>query len=138
MAATAPSASRACVAPSARWSSAASRPLSRYSRTSWCSRTSWPGITTSIGWNAGSRLRDKLAPVRDDPASFSADDLIGCYRIGVFPMAETRGDPQVFLVEPQLRGIIEPATFHLSRRLARTVRADPFEIRVDTAFRDVV
>ena len=76
--------------------------------------------------------------MRDDPESFGADDLIGCYRIGVFPMAEARDDPQVFLVEPQLRGVIDPARFHASHRLKRTVRADPFEIRVDSAFRAVV
>lgn len=76
--------------------------------------------------------------MRDDPVSFGADDLIGCYRIGVFPMAEARDDPQVFLVEPQLRGVIDPARFHAPRRLIRTVCADPFEIRIDTAFREVV
>lgn len=76
--------------------------------------------------------------MRDDPASFSADDLIGCYRLGIFPMAEARDDPQVFLVEPQLRGVIDPQLFHAPRRLVRTVRTDHFEVRIDTAFRAVV
>jgi leucyl/phenylalanyl-tRNA--protein transferase len=34
--------------------------------------------------------------------------------------------------------VIPLAGFHVSRRLARTVRAEPFEVRVDTAFHQVV
>lgn len=53
-------------------------------------------------------------------------------------MGEARNDPRVFLVDPELRGVIDPAFFHVPRRLARTVRADPYEISIDTAFCDVV
>jgi leucyl/phenylalanyl-tRNA--protein transferase len=70
--------------------------------------------------------------------SFSVDDLIECYRRGVFPMADARHDQRVFLVDPARRGIIPLERFHLSRRLARTVRSDRFEIRVDSAFREVI
>lgn len=76
--------------------------------------------------------------MKDDPASLTADDLIGCYRLGVFPMADTRDADEIFLIDPEARGVIDPARFHLSRRLARTVRRDPFEVRIDTAFREVV
>lgn len=71
-------------------------------------------------------------------SAFTADDLLACYRSGVFPMGEGRDDPRVFLVEPQVRGVIPLDAFHLPRRLARTVRAEPFEVRVDTAFDAVV
>ena len=74
----------------------------------------------------------------EDWEAFTADDLLGCYRIGIFPMADARDDPRIFLVEPHRRGVIEPARFHLSRRLARTVRAEPFEVRIDSAFREMV
>jgi leucyl/phenylalanyl-tRNA--protein transferase len=74
--------------------------------------------------------------VSDD--TFTARDLIACYRMGVFPMGEARDDPNFYLVDPKLRGVIDPARFHLSRRLARTVRSDPFEVRVDTVFGEVV
>jgi leucyl/phenylalanyl-tRNA---protein transferase len=70
--------------------------------------------------------------------SFGVDDLIACYRRGVFPMAEARDDPRIFLVDPEHRGVIPLDRFHISRRLARTVRSDRFEVRIDTAFRDVV
>jgi leucyl/phenylalanyl-tRNA--protein transferase len=69
---------------------------------------------------------------------FSVDDLIDCYRRGVFPMADARHDRRVFLVDPARRGVIPLETFRVSRRLARTIRSDRFEIRIDTAFSDVV
>ena len=70
--------------------------------------------------------------------AFTLDDLIGCYARGVFPMADAREDDRVFLVEPELRGVIPLDRFHLPQRLARTVRSDRFEVRVDTAFEQVV
>jgi leucyl/phenylalanyl-tRNA--protein transferase len=70
--------------------------------------------------------------------SFSIDDLIDCYRRGVFPMADARHDRRVFLVDPAKRGVIPLDRFHIARRLARTIRSDRFEIRVDTAFATVV
>jgi leucyl/phenylalanyl-tRNA--protein transferase len=69
---------------------------------------------------------------------FSTDDLIECYRRGVFPMADARHDARVFLVDPARRGVLPLERFHVSRRLARTVRSDRYEIRVDTAFTAVV
>jgi leucyl/phenylalanyl-tRNA--protein transferase len=69
---------------------------------------------------------------------FTADDLIACYKRGVFPMAEARDDDRVFLINPDLRGVIPLDGFHIPRRLARTVRADLFEVRIDTAFEAVI
>jgi leucyl/phenylalanyl-tRNA--protein transferase len=71
-------------------------------------------------------------------AQFDARDLLSCYARGVFPMADAREDEHVFLIDPERRGVIPLDGFHISRRLARTVRAEPFEIRTDTAFRAVV
>jgi len=69
---------------------------------------------------------------------FSVEDLIGCYRRGVFPMADARHDRRVFLVDPARRGVIPLGALRVSRRLARTVRSDRFAVRVDTAFEAVV
>jgi leucyl/phenylalanyl-tRNA--protein transferase len=69
---------------------------------------------------------------------FSIEDLIDCYRRGVFPMADARHDRRVFLVDPARRGVLPLHAFHVSRRLARTVRTDRFEVRTDTAFGAVV
>lgn len=71
-------------------------------------------------------------------AAFDARDLLSCYARGVFPMADARDDDRVFLIDPERRGVLPFESFHVARRLARTVRSDPFEVRVDTAFRSVV
>jgi leucyl/phenylalanyl-tRNA--protein transferase len=65
---------------------------------------------------------------------FSIEDLIDCYRRGIFPMSDGRADNRVYLIDPPQRGVIPLDGFHVSRRLARTVRGDRFEIRIDTAF----
>jgi leucyl/phenylalanyl-tRNA--protein transferase len=69
---------------------------------------------------------------------FSADDLIACYRRGVFPMADARHDERVFLVDPARRGVIPLDDFHCPRRLARTVRGGQFQVKIDTAFAEVI
>ena len=53
-------------------------------------------------------------------------------------MADAREDERVYLIDPPARGVIPLDGFHLPRRLARTVRTDAFEVRVDTAFAAVV
>ena len=70
--------------------------------------------------------------------SFTVEDLIACYQRGVFPMAEAREDDRVYLVDPDFRGVIPLEGFHVPRRLARTIRSGRFQIRVDSAFREVV
>src|SRR3954470_10805433 len=70
--------------------------------------------------------------------SFGLDDLIGCYRQGIFPMADSAHDEQVFLVDPDERGVLPLHGFHIPRRLARSVRGDAFQVRVDTAFNEVL
>ena len=71
-------------------------------------------------------------------AAFDARDLLSCYARGVFPMADARDDDRVFLIDPERRGVLPLERFHVARRLARTVRGDPFEIRIDAAFQPVV
>jgi len=69
---------------------------------------------------------------------FTAEDLIDCYRRGVFPMADARHDERLFLVDPVRRGIIPLDNFHVPRRLARTVRSDRFTVTADAAFAEVM
>ena len=71
-------------------------------------------------------------------APFDVRDLLLCYARGVFPMADAREDERVFLIDPERRGVLPLDGFHVSHRLARTVRGNPFEVRIDTAFRRVV
>ena len=66
------------------------------------------------------------------------DILLQAYACGIFPMADSADDPDLYWVEPANRGILPLDGFHVSRRLARTVRADKFEIRIDTDFDAVI
>lgn len=71
-------------------------------------------------------------------SGFNVETLIDCYRQGLFPMAETRSDATVYLIDPEQRGVIPLDGFHLSRRMARTVRSGRLEVRTDTAFARVI
>lgn len=64
--------------------------------------------------------------------------LLRAYATGIFPMAESDGDSQLFWVDPEHRGIIPLDGFHVPRRLARTVRSRDFRVGIDTAFPEVV
>jgi leucyl/phenylalanyl-tRNA--protein transferase len=66
------------------------------------------------------------------------DMLLRAYAIGVFPMAEDRDDPELFWVDPRLRGIIPLDGFHVPRRLRRTVRSQRFEVTFDRDFHAVI
>jgi leucyl/phenylalanyl-tRNA--protein transferase len=57
--------------------------------------------------------------------------LLKAYACGIFPMAESADDPSLYWIEPERRGVIPLNSFHVSRRLARTVRSDRFTIHID-------
>lgn len=63
--------------------------------------------------------------------------LIAAYRGGMFPMAmDNRGEIGWFSPDP--RGVIPLEDFHIPHGLKRTLRKEPFEIRIDTAFKEVM
>lgn len=66
------------------------------------------------------------------------DVLLRAYSIGMFPMSESADDPEIYWVEPELRGIIPLDTFHVSKSLAKAIKKKPFDIRVNTAFTAVM
>ena len=68
----------------------------------------------------------------------SAELLVYAYSKGVFPMAEHREDASVLWIEPKNRGIIPLDGFHISHSLRRVIRKGIFDVRVDTAFSDVM
>lgn len=53
-------------------------------------------------------------------------------------MAEAAGDPEIFWVRPELRGVIPLDAFHVPRSLAKTIKRAPFDIRFDTDFAAVI
>ena len=66
------------------------------------------------------------------------DLLLKAYASGVFPMAESAADPEVFWVRPETRGIIPLDAFHVSRSLRKIVRQARFDIRYDFDFEGVI
>lgn len=64
--------------------------------------------------------------------------LLRAYAVGIFPMAESRLDPEIHWIDPDLRGVLPLNDFHVPRRLRRTLRSRIFQVRVDTAFAEVI
>ncbi len=60
------------------------------------------------------------------------------YRSGIFPMADTRDDPEVFWVEPRRRAVLPLDGFRCSRSLARTLRRGGFAVTCNRAFAEVI
>ncbi|MDH4441091.1 MAG: leucyl/phenylalanyl-tRNA--protein transferase [Rhizobium sp.] len=78
---------------------------------------------------AGRRSRDQR---------ITPELLLRAYSIGMFPMSDAADDPELFWVEPEIRGIIPLDEFHVSASLSKAIRKRPFDIRFDTAFDQVV
>lgn len=72
------------------------------------------------------------------PEPLTPELLLQAYARGYFPMADSADDPGYFWVYPTRRGIIPLDGFHLPHRLARTVRAAPYVVTVDTDFPAVI
>lgn len=64
--------------------------------------------------------------------------LLRAYAMGVFPMAESREDTEIHWIDPRRRGVFPLQGFHISRSLARLIRRWEVEVRVNTAFAEVV
>ena len=65
------------------------------------------------------------------------DFVLRAYCSGFFPMADSRTG-EISWYSPDPRTIIPLATFNISRSLRHVIRKQIFEIRIDTAFRDVI
>lgn len=81
-------------------------------------------------------MKARSVPVRS--SMLTPEVLLRAYAAGIFPMAESADDPSLFWVEPEMRGLIPLDDFHLPSRLARTVRADRFDVTVDGDFDAVI
>ncbi len=66
------------------------------------------------------------------------DLLMRAYRVGLFPMAETRRGQRLYWLDPELRGVLPLDGFHLPKRLLRTVLSGPYEVTSNQSFAAVV
>lgn len=71
-------------------------------------------------------------------SEIDAEMLLRAYAYGVFPMAESRDDPHLYWIDPEARGILPLDGFHVPKRLKRTIRQRLFDIRIDSAFHEVM
>ena len=70
------------------------------------------------------------------PKIIPPEILLDAYARGVFPMAE---DGEILWFSPERRGLIPlDGRFHIPHGLAKSLKRKPFEIRRDTAFREVM
>ena len=53
----------------------------------------------------------------------SPEILLRAYASGIFPMAESADDPELFWVDPKRRGIIPLDAFHVPRRFGSTQKS---------------
>jgi leucyl/phenylalanyl-tRNA--protein transferase len=74
------------------------------------------------------------APVKIIPSEL----LLMAYRSGIFPMADSRDDEEVYWVEPRERAVIPLADFRCARSLAKTVRQDRFRVTCNADFAGVI
>ena len=72
------------------------------------------------------------------PPALTPALILRAYGCGLFPMAKSKAEPEVFWVDPDRRGVIPLDSFRAPRRLARTVRAGRFEVTVDRDFARVI
>lgn len=64
--------------------------------------------------------------------------MLRAYRIGLFPMAESRDSDTLYWLDPERRGVIPLDRFHLPRRLARTLRQGRFTVTANRDFGRVI
>jgi leucyl/phenylalanyl-tRNA--protein transferase len=66
------------------------------------------------------------------------DLILEAYRHGVFPMAEDASDSQYNFYRPEMRGQLSIPNIHIPKRLRRTLKTAPYEVKINTDFAGVI
>ena len=66
------------------------------------------------------------------------DILLNAYRMGVFPMAESRSAAGIHWMRPTLRGVFDLGAFHISRSLRAQILRGGYQVAVNHDFAGVV
>ena len=64
--------------------------------------------------------------------------MLRAYQAGLFPMAETRRSDRLYWLDPERRGVLPLDSFHLPRRLLRTLLSGQFDVTSDTDFAAII
>lgn len=70
--------------------------------------------------------------------ALTPEQLLRAYASGIFPMAESKDDQEIFWVDPTDRAIFPLNGFHLSRSLKRRLRSGVFNPTLNQAFAAVL
>jgi leucyl/phenylalanyl-tRNA--protein transferase len=73
-----------------------------------------------------------------DEIELTPELMLRAYAVGIFPMAQSATEERLAWFDPDPRGILPLDGFHLSRRLARTVRTTDFTVTADMDFAGVI
>jgi leucyl/phenylalanyl-tRNA--protein transferase len=76
--------------------------------------------------------------MRDEVPELTPGLLLQAYASGVFPMADSADSPEIFWVDPRMRGVLPIGAMHVPRRLARSFLGGDFAIRVNADFAGVI
>jgi len=68
------------------------------------------------------------------PFQLTPDLLLRAYRLGLFPMAESRGAKTLHWLDPEARGVLPLDKFHLPRSLYKVLRSNRFTITANQDF----
>lgn len=75
---------------------------------------------------------------RRDLRNITPHHILRAYTLGLFPMAESAGDRELFWVDPEQRAVFPLDGFVVSRSLAKTVRSDRYDVMIDRDFDEVI
>lgn len=79
-----------------------------------------------------------MTAIDDVTIEITPQVLLKAYACGIFPMAESAEDNALYWIEPERRGILPLDRMHVPKRLARTIRSDVFEVKIDRSFEAVI
>jgi leucyl/phenylalanyl-tRNA--protein transferase len=68
---------------------------------------------------------------------FTPETVVWAYSMGIFPMYVEEAK-EILWFRPEMRAIMPLDGFHVSRSLAKTIRKGRFEVRINTAFEEVM
>jgi leucyl/phenylalanyl-tRNA---protein transferase len=68
------------------------------------------------------------------PFQLTPDLLLRAYRLGLFPMAESRGAKTLHWLDPEARGVLPLYGFHVPRSLMKVLRNGRFTVTADMDF----
>ncbi len=79
-----------------------------------------------------------MVPETTSFEELTPDILLRAYAMGIFPMSDSRDDPEIHWIDPRHRGVLPLDGFHISRSLAKRLRSGRYRVTTNTAFEAVV